>query len=115
MSSGLAIRPAAGMSAYCAVKAGVVMLTRVLALELASYNIRVNALFPGRTRTAMTEHIWDSPEVLKQREAAPWGEPSDSVGAALFLASDASRYITGDALVVHGPREPKSGFVGIIC
>ncbi len=82
------------------------MLTRVLARELASYNIRVNAIAPGLVRTKMSEVIWSDPERLKEEVAGiPLGrvaEPSDIASVALFLASDASRHITGDTIVVDG-------------
>lgn len=94
------------MGAYCIAKVGVVMLTRVLALELARYNIRVNALAPSTVRTKFSEPLWNDPEKLKRLEASiPLGylaEPSDIIGTALFLASDASSYITGQTIIVDG-------------
>jgi len=94
------------MSAYCIAKAGVVMLTRVLALELAKYNIRVNAIAPSMVKTKFSEPLWRDPESLKEIESGiPLGrvaEPGDIVGSALFLASDASSYITGHTIIVDG-------------
>jgi gluconate 5-dehydrogenase len=94
------------MSAYCIAKAGVVMLTRVLALELAPHNIRVNAIAPSMVKTRFSEPLWRDPETLKEIEAGiPLGrlaETSDIIGSALFLASDASNYITGHTIVVDG-------------
>ena len=82
------------------------MLTRGLARELGSYNIRVNAIAPGAVRTKMSERTWSDPERLKQVDAdIPLGriaEPIDIANVALFLASDASRHITGDTIVVDG-------------
>ena len=95
-----------GGSSYNISKAGVVNLTRGLARELASYNIRVNAIAPGWVRTDISEWMWSDPERLKQEEAriplGRVGEPSDIASVAVFLASDASSYITGDTIVVDG-------------
>jgi len=93
-------------AAYCIAKAGVMMLTRVLARELGSHNIRANALAPGLVKTEANQLRWSDPEFLRQREAAiPLGRAADSydmVGTALFLASDASSYITGQTIAVEG-------------
>ncbi len=106
IASVAAIAVETGKAAYCVSKAGVVMLTRVLARELASYNIRVNAIAPGLVRTEMSKRLWSDPETYKQITAKiPMGrvaEPSDIASVALFLASDASRHITGDTIVVDG-------------
>jgi len=100
------ITAAAGRASYCISKAGVVMLTRVLALELAGYNIRVNAIAPGWVKTKLNESLWSDPKTRKQIEAEiPLGymaEPSDIAGTALFLASDASSYITGHTIIAEG-------------
>jgi NAD(P)-dependent dehydrogenase (short-subunit alcohol dehydrogenase family) len=93
-------------SAYGVSKAGVAMFTRILAKELVSYNIRVNAIAPGWVKTPMTEFAWSDPKILKEAEVAiPMGrlaEPEDIANAALFLASDLSSYITGSTIVVDG-------------
>ena len=93
-------------AAYCIAKAGVMMLTRVLARELGEYGIRANALAPGLVKTEANQLRWSDPEFLRQREAAiPLGraaDPYDTVGTALFLASDASGYITGQTIAVEG-------------
>ncbi len=106
IASTAAIKAAAEMGAYCIAKAGVVMLTRVLALELAQYNIRVNAIAPYMVKTKFSQPLWGDPETLKQIESEiPLGrlaEPGDIVGSALFLASDASSYITGHTIIVDG-------------
>ena len=97
-----------GQAPYSASKAGVVMLTRGLAKELVSYNIRVNAVAPGWVRTEMARDVWGQPEsdYAKQEMARiPMGrlaEPSDVANSALFLASDLSSYITGATIVVDG-------------
>ncbi|MAF86184.1 MAG: short-chain dehydrogenase [Dehalococcoidales bacterium] len=106
IASELAIKPSSEAGVYCIAKAGVVMLTRVLAKELASYNIRVNAIAPGAARTKMLEYLLSDSEALKQYEAQiPLGriaEPGDIIGTALFLASEASSYITGHTILVDG-------------
>ncbi len=94
------------MGAYSVAKTGVVMLTRMLALELAEYNIRVNAVAPSIVKTKFSQPLWDDPKTLKQIESEiPLGrlaEPEDIAGPVLFLASEASAYITGHTLVVDG-------------
>ena len=106
IASTAAIASAPEMGAYCIAKAGVVMLTRVLAVELAQYNIRVNAIAPSMVKTKFSEPLWSDPETLKQIESEiPLGrlaEPGDIIGAVLFLASDASSYITGHTIIVDG-------------
>jgi len=94
--------------AYSVAKAGVIMLTRVLARELGAYSIRANAIAPGMVRTEFSREGWTNPEILKRANAeTPLGriaETDDIVGAALFLASDASNYVTGHTIVVDGGR-----------
>jgi len=108
VASNLAFKAVPCLAAYCAAKAGIVMLTRVLAIELGAYHIRVNAVGPGVVRTKMTDYIWSDQEVLEEREAqiplGRIGEPDDVVGAVLFLASDASAYVTGHTIIVDGGR-----------
>ena len=93
-------------AAYCTSKAGVIMLTRVMALEFARFNIRVNAIAPGWTKTKLNEYLWSDPDTRRQIESEiPLGylaEPRDMAGAALFLASEASQYITGQTIAVDG-------------
>jgi 3-oxoacyl-[acyl-carrier protein] reductase len=90
---------------YLVSKAGVIMLTKRLAWELASLNIRVNAIAPGPVMTRLSS-AWEDPERRRQLSASvPLGrmaEPEDITGAAVFLASDASSYITGHTIVVDG-------------
>lgn len=106
IASDLGIRVSQDGGAYCIAKAGVFMLTKVLARELAPYNIRVNTILPGLIRTKMSEGTWTSPERLKwwekQVPLGRIGEPEEVAGAALFLASDASSYITGHTIFVEG-------------
>jgi len=93
------------LGVYAVAKAGVLMLNKALAQEWAPYNIRVNAISPTRVLTPMSL-AWDNPEEAKRSSAyIPLGriaQPSDVAGAALFLASDASNYITGDNIMVDG-------------
>ena len=106
IASDLGIRVAKDCVAYCIAKAGVLMLTKVLARELASYNIRVNTVLPGLIRTPMSEGVWSNPERLKWWGDAALlgriGEPDEIASAVLFLASDASSYITGHTIFVEG-------------
>ena len=106
ISSRLGMKATLDRGAYSVAKAGELMLTRVLALELAKENIRVNAIAPGIVKTEGSESLWGDPETRERFELAiPLGkiaEPGDIVGAALFLASDASSYITGHTIVVDG-------------
>ena len=93
-----------GQAAYSASKAGLIGLTKSVARELASRNIRVNAVSPGFIGTDMTSHL--SGEMREKMEAAiplgRLGSPEDVANAVLFLASDAAAYITGEVLKVNG-------------
>ncbi len=93
-----------GQANYAASKAGIIGMTKAVAKELASRGVTCNAIAPGFIQTEMTEAL---PEPAKQRlkEAIPMGtlgQPLDVAQAALFLVSDAARYITGHVLVVDG-------------
>ncbi len=91
---------------YSTAKAGVIQLTRVLAMRWARHGVFVNALSPGYMRTSMTARHIARPEVeqemLRQTPLRRLGEPGDLIGAAIFLASAASDYITGQNLVIDG-------------
>lgn len=91
---------------YSVAKAGVIQLTRVLALRWAKHKVFVNCFSPGYIRTGMTAPHLTRPEVeqemLRQTPLRRLGEPRDVVGAALFLASPASDFVTGHNLVVDG-------------
>jgi len=93
-------------SAYCASKGGVNQLTKVLALEWAPYNIQVNAIAPGFFQTHLTAPLHSDPagreKVVKRTPAGRWGHVEDLRGAAVFLASSASDFITGTTLPVDG-------------
>jgi len=100
--------PAQRMTAYCVSKAGVAMLTKCMALELAQYGIRVNALAPGLTRTDINRKDLEDETFLKARLARiPLGRvlaPEDLTAAAVFLASADSEMMTGMTLQVDGGR-----------
>jgi dehydrogenase/reductase SDR family member 4 len=106
IASQFAFKAAPGLGVYSIAKAGVVMLTRVLARELGSYGIRANAIAPGLVKTELSRHDWNNPDIRAQREAAiPIGrlaETDDLASIALFLASKASSYITGHTILVDG-------------
>ncbi|MEW5978895.1 MAG: glucose 1-dehydrogenase [Acidobacteriota bacterium] len=93
-------------AAYCASKAGVVNLTRVLALEWAPYHINVNAVGPTFILTPLTEKFFQdrqfSKEILQRIPLGRLGQPQDVTGAVVFLASPAAALITGHTLLVDG-------------
>lgn len=94
------------VSGYTLSKHGVVGLTRALSNEFAADGINVNAIAPGYIATELTQSIWQDPEKRRPMDeripAGRWGRPEDLAGAAVFLASDASAYITGVLLPVDG-------------
>jgi 3-oxoacyl-[acyl-carrier protein] reductase len=93
-----------GQSVYSATKAGLLGLTRSLAKELGSRNVRVNAVAPGLIETAMTADLPDAARkgFLDGIALGRPGTPEDVAGVVTFLASDAARYITGQTIVVDG-------------
>ncbi len=94
----------AGQCNYAASKAGVIALTKSVAKELASRNIRANAVAPGFIQTKMTEKLSEDVRA-KMLEAIPlarFGDPADVANVVLFLASDASAYVTGQVISVCG-------------
>jgi len=93
------------IASYAAAKTGVVGLTRALGVELAVHNIQVNALLPGWHKTDLNRAILDGPlgdEVRHKTPARRLGTPDDLAGAAIFLASPASDFVTATTLVVDG-------------
>jgi NAD(P)-dependent dehydrogenase (short-subunit alcohol dehydrogenase family) len=106
LSSQVGLNPGTGIGAYSISKAGIIMLTRQLALELAAYNIRVNAIAPGVVKTDFNLNVWKDPQNASQlANTIPLGklaDPEDVAQPALFLASDASGYITGSVINVDG-------------
>lgn len=97
----------AGSVGYQASKGGVVQMTRTLAVEWARHNVRVNAISPGHVGTQLVRHLWETEPELKDHfeSRTPLGrlaEPSDMVGAVVFLASPAAAMVTGQILAVDG-------------
>lgn len=93
------------LAAYCASKAGLIQLTRALAIELAPHDIRVNAIAPGYIETDMNREFLAGAEGRRLIDRIPQrraGEPSDLDGLLLLLASDASRYMTGAVTTIDG-------------
>ena len=92
--------------AYVAFKGGLRQLTKAMALDLGRHGIRVNAIGPGYIRTAMTQGSWEDPQKREDRQnrtiLGRWGEPEDLAGVAVFLASRASAYVTGQSIYVDG-------------
>jgi len=95
-----------GLNIYSVTKAGLIMLTKVMAKEWGQYKIRVNAIAPGLIKTRFSEALWKDPakgEVAARDRALGYlGSPDDIASVALFLASDASSYLTGETIVVDG-------------
>jgi NAD(P)-dependent dehydrogenase (short-subunit alcohol dehydrogenase family) len=92
--------------AYCATKGGILQLTRVLAIEWTRYNIQVNAIGPAYLETELTKGMRESKiiseDLLRKTPMGRFGKPEEIVGAAIYLASDASSYVTGQTLFVDG-------------
>jgi 2-deoxy-D-gluconate 3-dehydrogenase len=102
--AGLSATPA--MAQYGASKAALISLTRTLAVEWASTGVRVNALCPGWTATDLNRTLWENEDVYAGLTATipmgRWARAEEMAGPALFLASDASSFMTGQTLVVDG-------------
>ena len=112
MASVAGLRPAPMTGAYSVTKAALIMLTNVLASELGAYGIRVNAIAPGFIKTDMSKAVWTSDmfkERVKMLPVPRLGETEDIVGAAFFLASDASSFMTGETIVIDGGAQFFSG------
>jgi NAD(P)-dependent dehydrogenase (short-subunit alcohol dehydrogenase family) len=91
--------------AYTAAKAGLMQLTRLLAVEWGAHNVQVNGIAPGFFRTEMTQPVQDdarSDWILHRTPLGRWGEPEELTGAVLFLASPAADFVTGHVLWVDG-------------
>lgn len=112
LSSEVGLTPGAGAGAYPISKAGIIMLTRQIALELAPHRIRVNAIAPGIVKTDFNAEFWKDPQMeTRTSDMVPLGrlaEPGDVAESALFLASGQSSYITGEVISVNGGWHPSS-------
>ncbi|HLI91743.1 MAG TPA: glucose 1-dehydrogenase [Ktedonobacteraceae bacterium] len=106
VASMMGITALAERGAYCSSKGGVIMFTKVMALELAPYNITVNALCPGPFATALNTPVLNNPQAnqffIDHLPLKRWGRPEELRGVIVFMASDASSFMTGSALVVDG-------------
>lgn len=94
------------IGAYCISKAADMQLARNLAVELGPHNVRVNCIAPGLIKTDFAKALWDDPVALAARNASTplrrIGEPDEIAGAAVYLAAPASRFMTGQSLVIDG-------------
>jgi Dehydrogenases with different specificities (related to short-chain alcohol dehydrogenases) len=100
------LRPQPGGLVYSFTKAGLIMMTRVWAVEFGKHNVRVNAIAPGLIQTDFSEYFWKDEAHRKHLEATQpiprVGQPDEIGGLALFLASDEASFITGQTYVVDG-------------
>lgn len=112
ISSAAGLRPLVSRTGYCAAKAGLVMFTKALSIDLSPYNIRANVLCPGITDTPQFRSEFENepdPQVeldsiLSMYQIKRIAGPQEVAAAALFLASDESSYVTGAALAADGGR-----------
>ena len=106
--------PWGGHANYAASKGGVMQLMKSMAQELAPFRIRVNSVGPGATRTPINRAAWSTPEAYAAlMKLVPYeriGEPKDIAQAVVWLASDASDYVTGTTLFVDGGMTLYPGF-----
>ena len=106
LASVAGLRYQQGMGIYGISKAGVLMLTQTLAVELATDNIQVNAIVPGFIQTRFSRVLWETPEihqkVIAQIPQERLGQPDELTGIALYLASQASSFTTGAVMLVDG-------------
>lgn len=100
------LRGAVNLGVYAITKAADIQMTRNLAREFGSDNVRVNAIAPGLVKTDFARALWENPEVLKASTASAClgriGEPHEIAGAAVFLASEASSFMTGQIISLDG-------------
>ena len=100
-----------GRAPYASAKAGVLNLSRVLALEWAGTGVTVNTICPGPFATEMNRSLLDDPvkyqEFIKQIPMGRWGELEELEGAVVFLASDASSFMTGETIIIDGGPSPR--------
>lgn len=105
------VQPGAGMSAYCTAKAGVIMLTKVAAMELGGRGIRVNAIGPGLIETPATGGFFELPGVVEEfvenTTLGRFAQPEEIAALALWLATDESRFVSGAYYLVDGGASTK--------
>jgi NAD(P)-dependent dehydrogenase (short-subunit alcohol dehydrogenase family) len=110
------LTPQPGMALYGITKAAVIMLTKSLAVELAPHNIQVNAIAPGFIKTRFSQAIWDNAQlnalIIASTPAKRIADVSELTGLALYLASQASNFLTGQALVIDGGLTLSPGALG---
>lgn len=98
--------PYGASGAYCTAKGGVKQLTKAFALDLAKHKITVNCISPGYVRTALSAKFWEDPQSSGDKlRATPLGrpgEPEDLQGLAIYIASDASMFMTGSDVIIDG-------------
>ncbi|MFC2003181.1 SDR family NAD(P)-dependent oxidoreductase [Chloroflexota bacterium] len=105
ISSASSFKALPGMAAYATAKAGIIMLTKTLALELARYNIQVNTLSPGYFRTSLNQDFFETEAGKKLISSWPMrrpGNPDELKGIIIYLASPASSFTTGSEILVDG-------------
>ena len=100
------IIPWGGFAHYCAAKAGLDMLTKTAALELATQKIRVNSVAPGAIKTPINQNVWGDPQglsdLLRKIPTERMGETEEIATVVAFLCSDEASYVTGATLYVDG-------------
>jgi NAD(P)-dependent dehydrogenase (short-subunit alcohol dehydrogenase family) len=100
------LKGSAMLGAYCVSKAADMQLARNLAVEWGKHNIRVNCIAPGLVRTDFARALWEDPKYLERTQALTplgrIGEPQDIGGIAVFLASRAGAFVTGQTIVADG-------------
>ena len=106
MASVAGLEPEPMMGVYSVSKAAVLMLTKVLAAELAPFNIQVNAIAPGFVKTKFSSILWQTPQIneaiLKTIPQKRMAEPEEIAGLAVYLASSASNFVTGSTFTIDG-------------
>jgi len=106
MSSVAGICPEQLLSLYSITKAGIIIMTKTMALEWGQYNIRVNCIAPSLVKTRLTKTLWENPEYLEKTvKKIPLGriaQVEEIAQAVLFLASDAASFVTGHTLIADG-------------
>ena len=106
VASTAALHASPTLAFYGAAKAGLVNLTKTLAIEWGHARVRANVICPGWVKTALNTNLWEDPETeratVERVALGRWGETSDIVGAAIYLASDASAYMTGGVIQIDG-------------